>query len=452
MWYHKREQSNKKAVKTSKTSVRKRSQPAKAARSTKTRRQRPLHKRVLLHPFSIMVLLCTGVILAGSTYRSIAASYDVTATVPAELPSAPALIQQPYDQQHFSGTPITVRGSCPAASYVKLYRNTVFSGVATCSGQTFQIQTGLTAGANQLQAKVYNFTNQEGPASSPIVVHYDETTVTPALPPATPTTLWVDNVEQSDFEQGVVRNTSDIPTVSGFAPPYADIVVTFHSVVTTCKTQADGQGWWTCTPDHPLALGMHWVNIEATTVDGVHMTMPGFQINVLESLSNLRKTPRSAPPLLIISEYQFQTHYVGQPFTWSLGVNGGVPPYTLVIDWGDGSQTTMLRHSGVSFTLTHAYPEAKTYPVFVKSTDRQGATAVLQLNAVVKGQAIGVASLTTKGPLASLFTSVQHYLWIVWPVYIAVVLMAISYWLGEREVYQRFRGRRLARSSKGRSL
>ncbi|HSX16804.1 MAG TPA: hypothetical protein VLH86_01745 [Patescibacteria group bacterium] len=436
-------------MKTTKISASKRARSAKPAKKAPARQARPLHKRILLHPFTVMVLLCAGVIVVGSTIQSFADSYSVTATVPAVLPSGPAVIGQPIAAQHFSSKPVTVTGTCPVATYVKLYRNATFSGVATCGSQTFQIQTDLAPGANQLEAKVYNVTNQEGPQSPTVVAYYDETTVVPAAPSSAPTTLQIANVESSSYKNGTIRQTSTSPTVTGLAPPYSDIVVTFHSEATYCKTKADGTGWWSCTLAQTLPVGLHRVDVTATTTNGVFLIFPTFQISVLNNLPNLLK-PQSLPPLLIGSEYQFQTHYVGQPFTWSFAMHGGTAPYALTIDWGDDSQSNITRTGNTTFTLTHAYPEAKTYTIFAKGQDAKGLNTVLQLNAVVKGQSIGVASLTTSGPLASLFSEVRRYLWIVWPVYTAVVLMAFSYWLGEQEVYMRAKKRRLAHTGKGR--
>lgn len=380
--------------------------------------------------------------MAGSTFQGAAASYEVTATVPAVPPSGPATIVSPADAQHFSAAPIMVSGTCPAATYVKLYRDNTFSGVSTCTNLQFQIQTDLTAGTNVLQAKVYNVTNQEGPQSPGITVYYDVLATPPPEEPITPpTTLRIDNVERSNYKNGAIPSTSTRPTVNGVAPPYSAITVTFHSEVTICKTKADALGWWSCTLDHALPVGVHHVDITAITPAGIQLSFPTFQINVVAGLPNLFK-PRSAP-LLITSEYQFQTHYVGQPFRWTLGMNGGTAPYSLTIDWGDDSHSTITRTTDEPFTMTHAYPDAKTYVVFVKSTDAKGVTTILQLNAVVKGQTIGLASLTTRGPLTSIFSSVERYLWVVWPVYIAVVFMVVSYWLGEQEVYQRMKRRGL---------
>jgi hypothetical protein len=397
-----------------------------------------------------MVLLCVGVILSGSTYRSIAASYDVTATVEAPLPGGPATIFNPVAAQHVSVQQITVSGSCPVATYVKLYRSGNFSGVSNCSSQAFQIQTSLVPGANQLEAKVYNVTNQEGPTSPVVTVNYDETTVEPPLPPAqTPTTMWVSGVEDNVYQEGsATQVTSSRPTVSGWAPPFADIVVTFHSEPSTCRTKSDATGWWTCTLSHSLPDGLHHVDITASDGQGWSMTLPTFNIRVQSIIPNLLRPPSTRAALLISSEYKYQTHYEGQPFTWSLAVHGGKAPYTVVVDWGDESQSTYKRDGGAEFALTHAYPDVKTYTVFVKATDSDGAVALLQLSAVVKGQTVGAASIANSGPLATLFASVQHYLWIVWPVYIAVVLMAVSFWLGEQDVYQRMRARRLAHAGR----
>lgn len=435
---------NKKVVKTAQKSASRRKPVVRTAKKV-VRRPRPLHKRILLHPFSIMVVLCAGVIIAGSTLQSRAATLDVTASVPAVPPSGPATIMQPFDQQHVSEIPVTVAGTCPDASYVKLYRNSNFSGVAQCDSGNFQIQTDLSEGENSLQARVYNVTNDEGPTSPSITVFYDVVTAEPEPPASPPTTLEVANVETADYQGGAVQQASVNPTISGVAPPFSDIVVTFHSDVMTCKTKADARGWWSCTLDFNLPLGTHHVDITATTPEGKVLNFPTFQIRVVPGLPSLLK---HVPALLVSSEYQFQTHYIGQPFTWSMGLTGGTPPYTVVIDWGDGSGSTLTRSDGSVFSLQHAYPEVKTYRVLVKMTDAKGAVATMQLSAVVKGQASGLASLANNGPLAGLFAQTRQYLWIVWPVYIAVVLMVFSYWLGEREVYERMFKRRKTASGR----
>jgi hypothetical protein len=121
---------NIKALKTNKTPI-----IRKSAKKTSRPivKPRPLRKRVLLHPFSVMVLLCTGVIIAGSTLQGTAASYDVTASVHAPVPPAPAFIAQPDADQHLTSSTVTVAGACPPQTYVKVFRNAAFMGAVQCS-------------------------------------------------------------------------------------------------------------------------------------------------------------------------------------------------------------------------------------------------------------------------------------------------------------------------------
>jgi hypothetical protein len=146
-------------------------------------KKRPLHKKIAIHPVSFLLLLCVGVFLTVSTLGAHADTLEVSATVPAPLPTSPAYITWPTDQQHLQTQIITVVGTCPADSaYVRLDRNGIFSGVGQCVSGGFQIQTSLSVGANELRARVFNFTDNEGPTSPPITVFYDPPT--PVQPPA----------------------------------------------------------------------------------------------------------------------------------------------------------------------------------------------------------------------------------------------------------------------------
>ncbi len=410
----------------------------KAATKRIQKERRPLHKRVLLHPFSIMVLLCAGVIIAATTFKGQAATYDVTATVTAELPGAPAVIAYPYGNQHFSEKPIGVTGSCPDGSYVKLYRNSAFSGAAQCAGGNFSIQTDLFVGANILQTKVYNVNNQEGPQSDLLTVYYDLTTLAPVKLPGTPTQLQIVNLDQAKYSTGLIRNVSTTPTISGFAPPFSDIEVTIHSDPVVCKTRANSAGWWACTFAQPLPAGLHSVEVVATTADGSRLILPAFTVSVQPGVANLKKTIASAP-LLINSEYQYQTHYPDELFEWPLSISGGQPPYTVAAEWGDGSTAESKQTDSAGFVLSHAYKNPKVYTVIVKTVDANGTTAYLQLSAVVKDHA-SAASVSEKkqGPVTTFSTELRRYLWLIWPAYVAVAFMIFCYWLGEREMYRHF--------------
>ena len=395
-----------------------------------------------------MVLLCVGVIIAGTTYRIFATSYDVAARVDAQLPSAPAIIAAPADQFHTTDSQIDITGTCPSSSYVTVVRDGQAAGVSNCIAGGFTTHIDLATGPNQLQAKVYNTTNQEGPVSAPITVYRDPIPITPAIPITTPTTLQIQTIEKSNFDpsSGPPRSSAN-PTVSGYAPPFSDIVVTYHSDPTTCITKADGSGWWSCTLNDTLASGTHHVDVTAHTPDGTWLTFPTFEIIVLSQLPSL--IPQRKPIPFIEVDYRYQTHYPGQPFTWNIHTQGGTAPFKVIVNWGDGSESTFVRSDDKLFTISHAFPQKQTYTVFVKSIDADGTQSIMQLFAIVRGED-GSAAVSTKpnpfiGPLAFL----QKYLWIVWPAYIAVLLMVFSYWLGEKEMYLRFIDRRLAHHGPG---
>lgn len=116
------------------------------------------------------------------TSRAFADTIDVTATVPGPIPTSPAVITFPADQTLFDTQEITVKGTCPPeGAYITLSRNNIAAGTAPCSGGTFEITINLLLGTNELQALVYNVTNNPGPASPVVTVYY-----VPPQPPTLP--------------------------------------------------------------------------------------------------------------------------------------------------------------------------------------------------------------------------------------------------------------------------
>lgn len=154
----------------------------KLVRTGNKRRIRPLHRRIVLHTSSLLLLLGGGFLPSPFSFAAQTYSYDVTAKVPAPLPNSPAIITSPSDQQHVTDQTITVSGTCPDDSYVKVFVNGVEAGVADCNNGTFSMPVTLTPGANVLTAKVYNITDDEGPSSGAITVYYD----VPAAPSQQP--------------------------------------------------------------------------------------------------------------------------------------------------------------------------------------------------------------------------------------------------------------------------
>lgn len=419
----------------------------RVAASKRSARKIAWHKRLVLHPLSIFLLLCTGVLIVGLTVRALADSYTVTGVVPAAPITQPATIAQPAHNVHVLAAPLAVTGSCPDNSYIKLYRNDAFSGAAICVNSTYNITTDLSFGANVLLPRVYNTTDTEGPAAQPAVVYYDPPA--PSMPAVPPTILQVTNVEGESHQATVVQQVAERPTVRGVAPPFAHIIVTFHSNPLTCETDADVHGNWECTLEQSLPAGSHIVEVAAHLSNGQVLTLPKFSVVVVSGRPPLQKTKSPATPLSIHSDYTYQASVPGRSLHWTVNFANGKPTYELHVEWGDGTSSTVEHGDNLPFSITHAFRKAGTFTIRLEGSDSEGSTAFLQFAALVHkpGQPATIIG-SVDGSKGSPFTNLHTLLWIVWPSYVAVVLMAISFYLGEREEYHQLFFRRHAHKRK----
>jgi hypothetical protein len=425
----------------------------KALAKQKVRRMRPVHRRILLHPATLLMLLCAGVFITGWTIHSAADSYNVTASVLAPLPAGPATIISPVDQTHYTTPSAIVAGSCPSNTYVELYRNGGFSGAANCAAgvTSYQINTDLSLGANDLYTRVFNITDNEGPQSAHITIFYDQPSVPPpVISSPSPGTLQVTSQDNKTFRSGSIAVVSPYPTISGVAPPNSKVIVIIHSNVITCITYADADGAWSCALDQPLDDSIHTVNISAVTPAGDVLYFPSYHIRVSSSLKPLHVINTGTQPFLIKSDYRYQVYAYGQTGSLSLSLSGGAGPYAVGILWGDGAQSTVVREDRSAFVVSHAYKPLdnplKNYVIKIQAVDNNGAKAFLQTAAIVRGSQFGalagqcagspssqtINTLCGSATLSS-FSKAKQGMWIVWPAYVVVVLMLFSFWLGERQ-------------------
>lgn len=287
-------------------------------------------------------------------------SYAVHASVPGPAPTIAPTIDSPVDGSKFTGQPITVRGTCPLDTYVTLYRNGAFSGVALCQADgTWQLETGLFPGVNQLQARAFSQTDQPGPVSGIVTVTYE-------------------------------------PKQSGGNTPGM-------------------------APGKPAVPGQA----------GNGSTGSG--------------TAELAEPLIFKTNYTYQGHYVGQASAWQLAIEGGMAPYAIAVDWGDGTRGLLSRPGAGSFAMEHIYKKPGAYKgsyvLKFSATDNNGEEAFLQLMTIVNNPPAGVAIAKHAGgenATPSYLTPLLRY---VWPGYGVCVLMLFSFWLGERHEFGQLKPR-----------
>lgn len=422
------------------------------ARSTKR------HVRIGLHPISVMVQLCVGVLLVMSTITAFGDNYSVHATVPADPLTDPAVITSPNDGDHMVVPALDITGTCPVPSYIELRDNGNLIGVTNCVLGNFQFSILLSAGSNQLLVQDYNVTDAAGPASTSITVTYDA-----PIPPTPPTgggtggssngnggsngnnvvppvTLQIMQVDNNvPYSPQTVPLTTQQPVFTGIATPYSAITLVLHSNPIVCKTTANANGYWRCAITDILPIGVHSVDVTAVSPSGTVIKTPQFHIQAIDEVPASTQQTSSGGAFLISTNYHYQVAQVGQSAQITVVINGGISPYALTINWGDGNTSTLLRASDDSSTITHTYKwfdaPIRSYSVKIQATDSTGHVSSSQQMTVIRNPNY-VNPASTVGHysgLLGLIIAIRAWLWLLWPAYIIIILMLISFWLGERK-------------------
>lgn len=335
----------------------------KKAHKRTIKANRPIHKKILLHPVSVFFLMCASVFVIGLTYKALADSYVVTGKVPAPPLTQGAQITQPSDGATYSFSQVGLTGTCEYKSYINLYRNGLFVGVAYClPDSSFGFVVELLEGANTFLAQAYNITDDIGPVTPTVTLTYNR----PIPPPPS------------------------LPATSGSGT--------------------------------------------STGQSSVGSSAPGGAV----------------VPLLLSSDFKYKTFVSGYEYSWEINVAGGTPPYKVDVDWGDSQKTSYNDVNGPTIGISHRYKKPGYYPVKVTVTDKSGQKRFIQLAALIRkngspdiiqkeGLATGSTTKDGSGGLGGLFdltaslTNAKEWLWLAAPSVGLVSLMAVSFWLGERQ-------------------
>lgn len=111
----------------------------------------------------------------------------------------------------------------------------------------------------------------------------------------------------------------------------------------------------------------------------------------------------------------------------SAAIVGGVPPFAVSWDFGDGQTSLSSQSSAGPISVDHAYTQPGVYQVVLRITDSQGNSAYLQTVTVVNGPVTGFGTTNGNGKAAA-----SGNLLTAWPVLGLAVLMVLAFWLGER--------------------
>jgi hypothetical protein len=230
--------------------------------------------------------------------------------------------------------------------------------------------------------------------------------------------------------------------VSGTCPSNAAYVEIFRNNVMSGTALCNGGAFQLSTDLFPgaNALVAHVFNV--TDDKGpVSSTVTVYYDIPSPPTSGPVTTPRSGGPSatnlpILKTAFLYKGYHVGQPVVWPLELSGGQPPYAVSVDWGDGTSDLISRPQAGQFNVNHTYSQPggaqNSFVIKVKATDADGKGAYLQFFVIITPQSIGAAgNIFTKSPPH--ISSGLNWLWIAWPLYVVILLMAVSYLLGERE-------------------
>lgn len=130
--------------------------------------------------------------------------------------------------------------------------------------------------------------------------------------------------------------------------------------------------------------------------------------------------------LLLNTDSVFRGAFPGDELSMPLTPIGGTPPFAINIQWGDGNNRVISRNSNEVFSAAHVFTKPGTYQVSVQATDAEGRVAFLTVAAIVNGEPNG----TGAGSLSS-SDSMANGLLALWPLYVSLVAIVLSFWLGE---------------------
>ncbi len=94
----------------------------------------------------------------------------------------------------------------------------------------------------------------------------------------------------------------------------------------------------------------------------------------------------AASKVTLTSNYAKRGANPKQELVWPIILSGGIGPYAISVDWGDGTTPDLIsqQYPG-TFNIKHIYDSPGVYNIVIKATDKDGGVAYLQLVGVANG-------------------------------------------------------------------
>lgn len=168
------------------------------------------------------------------------------------------------------------------------------------------------------------------------------------------------------------------------------------------------------------------------------LDQPGPDSNVVRVTYNDNAQGDPIPQLIITSNFALRGANAGSTLVWPLAIAGGVAPYAVAIDWGDGESGQLPLNLAGNFEIDHIYFEPGVYRLIVRVTDSRDKSAFIQLVAVANGESGQDADGTGGNP--SLASTVGSSFKVPpLPIYIMFFFTISTFWIGRRYEVKRIK-------------
>jgi hypothetical protein len=218
--------------------------------------------------------------------------------------------------------------------------------------------------------------------------------------------------------------TSIPVTVSGICPNGL-LVKLFKNGVFSGSVQCEG-GSFSLQAD--LFTGTN--ELIARVYDDLDQTGPDSNtVNITFQDNSANATLANRPTLT--SNFAKRGANPGQTLSWPIVLSGGVGPYAVNVEWGDGKTDLLSIANPQEFILEHKYETAGIYKVIVKAVDSRDAAAFLQLTAIANGP-LSQTTSTANDSEDTGGSGQTRTVTIWWPAALLIPFIITTFWLGKR--------------------
>lgn len=338
---------------------------------------RLIHHNHTSHIALVGLLLLTGFFLYANKSVALAeasSSVSVSVIVPGPAPVIGAVITTPKDGDViFDNSVIDVKGTCAAETFIVIKSNDTVIGSTLCGNSgVFDLKVQLLTGSNNLSALNYDNLNQPGPTTSLVKVTLKKA------------------INEKKENSGAASSASSSSTSSTAQP------------VTSIATPV--------TPSNPSII---------PGVNSTISTCSDYKVADLPIGGEPHVSVVCVPRL-----FEPKLEQVLGVIVW-----GGTPPYAISVNWGDGSDETLISLKSQSYKKeTFSYKKAGDFNITFKLKDSDGNTAIAQTAVQVNG-----TSASATAPISSLAGELMNTSWLKTPVpfYVLAVAVTFGFWGGD---------------------